>query len=77
MTRLSDSRLPTPDSLLTIHDSRFTIPGFVPISLDTPPTVEYKKKVMRNATFITRSMVMCMSMHMRTLWVRSLAEATI
>jgi hypothetical protein len=32
---------------------------------------------MKTATLPTTAMVMCMSMHMRKLWVRSLADSSI
>jgi len=47
------------------------------IVLDSLDHLEVQLISMKNATLPTTAMTMCMSMHMRTLWVRSLADSSI
>jgi len=45
--------------------------------LDSLDHLEVKLISMKSATLPTTAMIMCMSMHMRMLWVRSLADSSI
>jgi len=45
--------------------------------LDSLEHLEVQMISMKNATLPTMAMIMCMSMHMRMLWVRSLADSSI